>query len=54
MNDSSKFNDYLYISTTNSLPSKPTKVNFATIPNLNRLSAMLMSVDEGEGSELRS
>ena len=30
-----------------------TKVNPTTIPNLNRLSAMLMSVDEGEGSELR-
>ena len=34
-------------------PSKPTKVNPTTIPNLNRLSATLMSVDEGEGSELR-
>ena len=37
-------------------PSNPTKVNSTTIPNPNRLSAMLMSVDEGEGrdSELRS
>ena len=34
-------------------PSKPTKVNSITIPNPNRLSATLMSVDEGEGSELR-
>ena len=34
-------------------PSKPTKVNPTTIPNPNRLSATLMSVDEGEGSELR-
>ena len=34
-------------------PSNPTKVNPITIPNLNRLSATLMSVDEGEGSELR-
>ena len=34
-------------------PSKPTIVNPTTIPNPNRLSAMLMSVDEGEGSELR-
>ena len=34
--------------------SKPTKVNQTTIPNTNRLSAPLMSVDEGEGSELRS
>ena len=33
--------------------SKPTKVNPTTIPNLDRLSATLMSVDEGEGSELR-
>ena len=32
-------------------PLNPTKVNLATIPNLNRLSAMLMSVDEGEGNE---
>ena len=35
-------------------PLNPTKVNLATIPNLNRLSATLMSVDEGEGSELSS
>ncbi len=37
-------------------PLKPTKVNSTTIPNPNRLSATLMSVDEGEGrdSELRS
>ena len=42
-----------YFSTTNPSPSKPTKVNLATIPNPNRLSATLMSVDEGEGSELR-
>ena len=38
---------------TPSPPSKPTKVNSTTIPNLNRLSATLMSFDEGEGSELR-
>ena len=34
-------------------PSKSTKVNLATIPNPNRLLAVLIIVDEGEGSELR-
>jgi hypothetical protein len=43
-----------YFSTTNSFhPLNQPKVNPTTIPNPNRLSAMLMSVDEGEGSELR-
>jgi len=41
--------DCQYFSTTTPSPSKSTKVNPTTIPNPNRLSATLMSVDEGEG-----
>lgn len=44
------FNDCQYLSTTNHSQSKPTKANSTTIPNPNRLSATLMSVDEGEGA----
>ena len=44
-------NEWLYLSTTNLSPSKPTKVNSTAIPNPNRLSATLMSVDKGEGKE---
>ncbi len=35
------------------LPIKSNQLNSTTIPNPNRLSATLMSVDEGKGSELR-
>ncbi len=45
-------NNSQYFRTTNAL-SNLIKVNLTTIPNPNRLSATLMSVDEGEGSELR-
>ena len=45
-----------YFSTTNTYILNLTKVNPTTIPNPNRLSTMLMSVDEGAGwdSELLS
>jgi hypothetical protein len=35
-------------------PLKANHVNSTTIPHLHRLSATLMSVDEGEGSKLSS
>ena len=50
-------NDCQYFSTTNHSQSKPTKVDPTTIPNPNRLLAVLIIVDECEGggySELRS
>jgi hypothetical protein len=48
------FNDYQCFITYNFPFVKADYSKKTTIPNLNRLSAILMSADEGEGSESRS